>query len=74
MTEDGDIKSYALKVIKIVNQICFAKIIFQIQEQLKKIMLSVPDIFDAKISMIEETCNLTILTVAELVSKLNVYE
>lgn len=70
--ENEDIKSYSSRVTKIVNQFCLARDNFSNSRAIKKIMVSILDKFEAKISAIEKSCDLTIFTVTELVSKLNV--
>ncbi|KAF2323330.1 hypothetical protein GH714_034668 [Hevea brasiliensis] len=44
------------------------------QKVVEKIMISVPDQFEAKITAIEESCDLKKLTIAELISKLQAQE
>lgn len=71
--KDSDIvKEYTTKVMTIVNQIRLAGEDFPDQRVMKKIMVSVPDRFESKISAIEESCDLTTLSIAELISKLQV--
>ena len=47
---------------------------FTYQKVVEKIMVSVPQKFEAKISVIEESCDLQSLTITELTSKLHAQE
>ena len=58
----------------IVNQIRLAGEEFTYQRVVEKIMVRVPDKFEAKISALEESCDLTMFSVANLISKLQARE
>ncbi|KAL6318414.1 hypothetical protein AAG906_041179 [Vitis piasezkii] len=58
----------------VVNQMRLLGEAFTDQKVVEKIMVSVPQKFEAKISAIEESCDLQSLTIAELTSKLHAQE
>ncbi|KAH0633606.1 hypothetical protein KY284_036392 [Solanum tuberosum] len=60
--------------MEIVNQIRILGETFPDHKVVEKILISLPDKFEFKISAIEESCDLTTLTIAELISKLQVQE
>ncbi|KAL6312737.1 hypothetical protein AAG906_015169 [Vitis piasezkii] len=64
MKDNKSVKDYSSRLMDVVNQM----------RLLEKIMVSVPQKFEAKISTIEATCDLQSLTIAELTSKLHVKE
>ena len=72
MKDSYSVKDYTTKLMSIVNQIRLAGEQFTYQSVVEKIMISVPDKFEAKISAIEESCDLTTLYVADLIDKLQV--
>ncbi|WJZ91103.1 hypothetical protein VitviT2T_010207 [Vitis vinifera] len=57
------------RLMDVVNQMRFLGEAFIDQKVVEKIMVSVPQKFEAKISAIEESCDLQSLTIAELTSK-----
>ncbi|XP_022156661.1 uncharacterized protein LOC111023510 [Momordica charantia] len=70
MKDSDSVMDYTTKVMTIVNQIRLGGENFQDQRVVEKIMVSVPSKFESKISDIEESSNLTTLSIAELISKL----
>ena len=74
MKNSDSVKDYTTKLMYIVKQIRLAGEQFSDQRVVEKIMMSVPDKFEAKISTIEESCDLTTLSVSDLISKLQVQE
>ena len=61
MKNPDSVKDYTTKLMYIVKQIRLAGEQFSDQRVVEKIMVSVPDKFEAKILTIEESCNLTTL-------------
>uniref|UniRef100_A0A0V0HNI3 Putative ovule protein n=1 Tax=Solanum chacoense TaxID=4108 RepID=A0A0V0HNI3_SOLCH len=74
MKDSDSVKEYSSKLMEIVNQIRILSETFSDQKVVEKILVSLPDKFESKISAIEESCDLTTLTIAELISKLQVQE
>ncbi|XP_055822628.1 uncharacterized protein LOC129891331 [Solanum dulcamara] len=70
MKDSDSVKEYSSKLMDIVNQIRIFSENFPDQKVVEKIMVSLPDKFESKISAIEESCDLTTLSIAELISKL----
>ncbi|KAL6332552.1 hypothetical protein AAG906_008972 [Vitis piasezkii] len=62
-----------LVLMDVVNQMLLGEA-FTDQKVVEKIMVSVPQKFEAKISAIEESCDLQTLTIVELTSKLHAQE
>ncbi|XP_055814687.1 uncharacterized protein LOC129884413 [Solanum dulcamara] len=74
MKDSDSVKEYSSKLMDIVNQIRILGENFPDQKVVEKIMVSLPDKFESKISAIEESCDLTTLSIAELISKLQIQE
>jgi hypothetical protein len=74
MKDNESIKDYSSRLMDIVNQMRLLGKAFTDHKVVEKIMVSVPQKFEAKISAIEESCDLNNLTIAELTSKLHVQE
>jgi predicted phosphoribosyltransferase len=74
MKDNESVKDYSGRLMDVVNQIRLLGKAFTDHKVVKKIMVSVPQKFEAKISAIEESCDLNNLTIAELTSKLHVQE
>ncbi|XP_048229567.1 uncharacterized protein LOC125370034 [Ricinus communis] len=70
MKDDELVKDYSSRMMDLVNQIRLYGEALPDQRVVEKIMVSVPRKFEAKISAIEESCDLQRLTVVELISKL----
>ncbi|KAA8539317.1 hypothetical protein F0562_026009 [Nyssa sinensis] len=71
MKERETVKEYAGKLMEIVNKIKLLGEPFPDSKIVEKMLISLPARFEPKISTIEESCDLTRLTVAELISKLH---
>ncbi|KAA8526936.1 hypothetical protein F0562_008835 [Nyssa sinensis] len=74
MKEGETVKEYARKLMEIVNKIKLFGESFPDSEIVEKMLISLPATFEPKISAIEESCDLTRLTVTELISKLHAQE
>lgn len=74
MKDDELVKDYSARLMKLVNQIRLHGENLPDQKVVEKIMVSVPQKFEAKISAIEESCDLQRLTISELISKLYAQE
>ncbi|KAL3612663.1 hypothetical protein D5086_003683 [Populus alba] len=74
MKDNESVKDYSGRLMDVVNQIRLLGKAFTDHKVVEKIMVSVPQKFEAKISAIEESCDLNNLTIAELTSKLHVQE
>ncbi|GKC32332.1 retrovirus-related pol polyprotein from transposon TNT 1-94 [Tanacetum coccineum] len=74
MKDDELVKDYSARMIDVVNQMRLHGEVLKDQKVVEKMMISVPPKFEAKISAIEESCDLDTLTVSELTSKLQAQE
>ncbi|GLU23298.1 hypothetical protein SLE2022_393180 [Rubroshorea leprosula] len=74
MSEDETVHQYSSKLQDLVNRIRANGGEFPNKRIAEKIMVSVPDKFESKISAIEETCDLDTMTINELISKLKAHE
>ncbi|XP_071704142.1 uncharacterized protein [Rutidosis leptorrhynchoides] len=74
MNDDELVKDYSSRIMDVVNQIRLHGDKISDQKVVEKIMISVPQKFEAKISAIEESCDISMLTVSELTSKLQAQE
>ena len=74
MKDDESVKDYSGRLMDVVNQMRLLGEAFTDQKVVEKIMISVPQKFEVKISAIEESCDLQSLTIAELTSKLHAQE
>ncbi|KAA8545844.1 hypothetical protein F0562_020705 [Nyssa sinensis] len=74
MKERETVKEYTGKLMEIVNKIKLFGEPFPDSKIVEKMLISLPARFEPKISAIEESCDLTKLTVAELISKLHAQE
>jgi len=63
------VKDYSGRLMDVINQMRLLGKAFTDQKVIEKIMVSVPQNFEAKISAIEESCDLHGLTIVELTSK-----
>ncbi|KAL4303544.1 hypothetical protein GQ457_10G024470 [Hibiscus cannabinus] len=73
--KDGElIKDFSNRLMDVVNQIRLYGENLPDAKVVEKVMISVPQRFEAKISAIEESCDMTSLTIADLVSKLEAQE
>ncbi|GLT45830.1 hypothetical protein SLA2020_196340 [Shorea laevis] len=74
MKETDTIHQYSNKLMDVVNQIRLHGEDFPDQRVVEKMIVSLPEKFEPKISAIEESCDLKTLTVYELISKLQAHE
>ena len=74
MKDDEGVKAYSTRLMNIVNQIRLHGDDFRDHRVVEKILISLPNKFEAKVTAIEESCDLNKLTIAELVSKLLAHE
>ncbi|XP_071714241.1 uncharacterized protein [Rutidosis leptorrhynchoides] len=74
MNDDELVKDYSSRIMDVVNQIRLPGDKISDQKVMETIMISVPQKFEAKISAIEESYDVSILTVSELTSKLQAQE
>lgn len=74
MQEGESVKDYSTNVINLVNQIRLFGGDFKDQRVVEKMMINLSEKFESKLSVIEKTCNLIKLTVADLISKLQAQE
>lgn len=74
MKGSESVKDYSRRMMVTVNQIRLLEKSFTDQKVVKKIRVSTSQRFEAKISTIEESCNLQILSIVELTSKLHAQE
>uniref|UniRef100_A0A6N2MNK0 Uncharacterized protein n=1 Tax=Salix viminalis TaxID=40686 RepID=A0A6N2MNK0_SALVM len=68
------VKNYSDRLMDVVNRMRLLGKVIGDQKVIKKMMVSLPQKFEAKIYVIEESCDLNILSIAELTSKLLVQE
>ncbi|KAL6348908.1 hypothetical protein AAG906_033564 [Vitis piasezkii] len=71
MKDNESVKDYSSRLMDVVNQMRLLGEAFIDQKVVEKIMVSVPQKFEAKIFAIEESCDLQSLTIAELTIKLH---
>ncbi|KAJ4707148.1 Retrovirus-related Pol polyprotein from transposon TNT 1-94 [Melia azedarach] len=74
MKEAETIKVYSSKVMELVNQMRLLGEVIEQHKIVEKMLISLPEKFEAKVSVIEESHDLKKLTVVELISKLQVQE
>ncbi|KAJ4710130.1 Retrovirus-related Pol polyprotein from transposon TNT 1-94 [Melia azedarach] len=74
MKEAETIKVYSSKVMELVNQMRLLGEVIEQHKIVEKMIISLPEKFEAKVSAIEESHDLKKLTVVELISKLQVQE
>ncbi|GJZ09463.1 retrovirus-related pol polyprotein from transposon TNT 1-94 [Tanacetum coccineum] len=74
MKDDELVKDYLARMMDVVNQMRLHGEVVKNQKVVEKMMISVPPKFEAKISAIEESCDLDTLTVSELTSKIQAQE
>nr|XP_048330690.1 uncharacterized protein LOC125422644 [Ziziphus jujuba var. spinosa] len=74
MLEHETVKEFSNKLMKIVDQIRLHGKFLPDQRIVEKILICLPEKYEAKISILEETRDLTQLTVAELINALQAME
>ena len=72
MKDNKSIKDYSARLMDVVNQIRLLGKAFTDHKVVQKIMILVPQKFEAKISTIKESYGLQNLTITELTNKLHV--
>ena len=70
MKENESIKDYSSKLMELVNQMRLYGEVMEDHKVVKKMLVSLPDKFEAKVTTIEESCDLKKLTITEMISKL----
>ena len=74
MKEAENIKAYIDRVMKVVNQIRLMGEELPEKRIVEKVMVTLPERFEAKISSLEDTWDLSVLTLTELVNALQAVE
>ncbi|TXG46650.1 hypothetical protein EZV62_011029 [Acer yangbiense] len=74
MKEGETVKDYSSKLSELVNQMRLYGDTIEDHKVVEKMLVSLPDKFEAKVAAIEEFCDLKALTVSEMVSKLQAQE
>ncbi|KAK0581697.1 hypothetical protein LWI29_016899 [Acer saccharum] len=74
MKEEETVKDYSSKLSELVNQMRLYGDTIEDHKVVEKMLVSLPDKFEAKVAAIEESCDLKALTVSEIVSKLQAQE
>ncbi|KAK2404761.1 putative mitochondrial protein [Trifolium repens] len=74
MKETESVKEYTSKLSHLVNQMRLYGEVVDDSKVVEKMLISLPDKFEAKVAAIEESCDLKKLTVSEMVSKLQAHE
>ena len=74
MKESETLKEYTSRLMNVVNQRRLLGEDFPDQLVVEKILIFIPQKFEAKISAIEESCDLETLSISSLISKLQIQE
>ncbi|XP_050238095.1 uncharacterized protein LOC126687580 [Mercurialis annua] len=74
MKEDESVKDYSSKLLELVNQMRLYGEVVEDFKVVEKILISLPEKFEAKVTAIEESCDLKRLTISEMISKLQAQE
>jgi len=74
MKEHESVKEYTSKLSHLVNQMRLYGEVVDNNKVVEKMLISLPDKFEAKIAAIEESCDLKKLDVSEMVNKLSAHE
>ena len=70
MKDVESVKDYSGRLMDVVNRMRLLGKVIEDQKVVEKMMVSLPQKFEAKISAIEESRDLNILSITELTSKL----
>ncbi|KAH7571725.1 hypothetical protein JRO89_XS04G0125900 [Xanthoceras sorbifolium] len=70
MKEGESVKDYSSKLSQLVNQMRLYSEVVEESKVVEKMLIGLPDKFEAKVSAIEESCDLKNMTISEMVSKL----
>ncbi|TXG68564.1 hypothetical protein EZV62_003499 [Acer yangbiense] len=74
MKESESVKDYSSKLSELVNQMRLYGETVEDFKVVEKMLISLPEKFEAKIAAIEESCDLKKLTISEMISKLQAQE
>ncbi|TXG57425.1 hypothetical protein EZV62_018738 [Acer yangbiense] len=74
MKESESIKDYSSKLSELVNQMRLYGETVEDYKVVEKMLISLPEKFEAKVAAIEESCDLKKMTISEMVSKLQAQE
>ena len=74
MKEEETVKDYSSKLSQLVNQMRLYAVKVDDSKVVEKMLISLPEKFEAKVAAIEESSDLKKLTVSELLSKLQAQE
>ncbi|TXG64879.1 hypothetical protein EZV62_011873 [Acer yangbiense] len=74
MKESKSVKDYSFKLSELVNQMRLYGETVEDHKVVEKMLISLPEKFEAKVPAIEESCDLKKLTSSEMISKLQAHE
>ncbi|TXG46269.1 hypothetical protein EZV62_028232 [Acer yangbiense] len=74
MKESESVKDYSSKLSELVNQMRLYGETVEDFKVVEKMLISLPEKFEAKVATIEESCDLKKLTISEMISKLQAQE
>ncbi|WRX07951.1 hypothetical protein QQP08_000438, partial [Theobroma cacao] len=74
MKENEFVKDYVDKLVKIVNQVRLLGVELSDSRIMEKVLVSIPERFESKIATLEESKDLTLMTMQELVNALQAAE
>ena len=74
MKESESVKDYSSKLSKLVNQMRLYGETVEDFKVVEKMLISLPEKFEAKVAAIEESCDLKRLTISDMISKLQAQE
>ncbi|TXG70083.1 hypothetical protein EZV62_005018 [Acer yangbiense] len=74
MKESESVKDYSSKLSELVNQMRLYGETVEDYKVVEKMLISLPEKFEAKVAAIEESCDLKKMTIPEMVSKLQAQE
>ncbi|GAV90790.1 UBN2 domain-containing protein [Cephalotus follicularis] len=74
MKDNETVKDYVLRIMKLVNQMRIYGEKISDQKLMEKVLISLPDRFDPKVSTIEESKDLSTVTLNELIGSLQIHE
>ena len=74
MNESESVKDYSSKLSDLVNQMRLYGETVEDYKVVEKMLISLPEKFEAKVAAIEESCDLKRMTISEMVSKLQAQE
>ncbi|GAV75466.1 UBN2 domain-containing protein, partial [Cephalotus follicularis] len=74
MKDNESVKEYVSRLMGVVNQMKIYGEMLTDQKIVEKVLISLPDKFDSKVSAIEESKDLTELSLTELIGSLQIHE